>query len=66
MKESLSGLKLSIAKANIDVETLHANAFYQYQLNDNIAITPEVIYANNLDHNHDNDDLIVGTLLTTL
>ncbi len=46
-------------------KSLHAEAFYQYQLNDNIAITPGVIYVNKPDNNADNDDLFIGALRTT-
>jgi hypothetical protein len=67
------GMEPWVAESSIDVEgfdddaetSLHAEAFYQYQLNDNIAITPGVIYVNNPDNNEDNDDLFIGTLRTT-
>ena len=67
------GMEPWVTESTIDVEgfdendetTLHAEAFYQYQLNDNIAITPGVIYVNNPDNNEDNDDLFIGALRTT-
>jgi hypothetical protein len=67
------GMEPWVASSSIDVEgfddddetSLHAEAFYQYQLNDNIAITPGVIYINNPDNNENNDDLFIGTLRTT-
>ena len=67
------GMEPWVGSSSIDVEgfdeddetSLHAEAFYQYQLNDNIAITPGVIYINNPDNNEDNDDLVIGTLRTT-
>lgn len=67
------GMEPWVAQSSIDVAgfdddeetSLHAEAFYQYQLNDNIAITPGVIYINNPDNNSDNDDLFIGTLRTT-
>ena len=67
------GMEPWVTKSNIDVEgfdddaetSLHAEAFYQYQLNDNIAITPGVIYINNPDNNENNDDLFIGALRTT-
>jgi hypothetical protein len=46
-------------------KSLHAEAFYQYQLNDNIAITPGVIYVNKPDNSDANDDLFIGALRTT-
>lgn len=67
------GMQPWVAKSTIDVEgfdedeeqALHVEAFYQYQLNDNIAITPGAIYISNPDNNSDNDDLFIGTLRTT-
>ena len=67
------GMEPWVGSSSIDVDgfdeddetSLHAEAFYQYQLNDNIAITPGVIYINNPDNNEDNDDLVIGTLRTT-
>ncbi|MEO0836954.1 MAG: carbohydrate porin [Cyanobacteria bacterium J06642_3] len=49
-----------------DKETsFHAEVFYQYQLNDSIAITPGIIYITNPDNVDDNDDLVLGTMRTT-
>ena len=67
------GMEPWVGSSSIDVEgfdeddetSLHAEAFYEYRLNDNIAITPGVIYINNPDNNEDNDDLVIGTLRTT-
>nr|WP_263858139.1 iron uptake porin [Waterburya agarophytonicola] len=67
------GMEPWVATSTIDIEgfdedaemSLHAEAFYQYQLKDNIAITPGVIYVNQPDNNEDNDDLVIVTLRTT-
>ncbi len=67
------GMEPWVAESSLDVEgfdedeetSLHVEAFYQYKLNDNIAITPGVIYINNPDNNEDNDDLFIGALRTT-
>jgi hypothetical protein len=67
------GMEPWVSSSTIDTEgfgedeekSLHAEAFYQYQLNDNIAITPGVIYVNKPDNNSDNDDLFIGALRTT-
>ena len=67
------GMEPWVTSSTIDAEdfnedettSLHAEVFYEYQLNDNIAITPGVIYINKPDNNEDNDDLIIGTLRTT-
>ena len=48
-----------------EVTSFHAEVFYEYRLNDNIAITPGVIYISNPDNNEDNDDLVIGTIRTT-
>ena len=67
------GMEPWVAKSDIDVEgfdedddrALHAEVFYEYRFNDNIALTPGVIYVNKPDNNDDNDDLFIGTLRTT-
>ncbi|MBD2021657.1 iron uptake porin [Leptolyngbya sp. FACHB-36] len=43
----------------------HAEAFYKYQLTDNISVTPGVIWIFNPGQNSDNEDIIIGTLRTT-
>lgn len=45
--------------------SLHLEAFYQYQLTNNIAITPGVIWLTAPDHNSANDDVVIGTVRTT-
>jgi len=67
------GMEPWVAQSSIDVDgfddnaerALHAEAFYEYRFNDNIALTPGIIYVNKPDNNDDNDDLIIGTLRTT-
>ena len=67
------GMPPWVAKSTIDADgfdddaekAFHAEAFYQYQFNDNVAITPGVIYVNQPDNNEDNDDLVVVTLRST-
>ncbi|MBE9044949.1 carbohydrate porin, partial [Pleurocapsales cyanobacterium LEGE 10410] len=62
-----------VAESSIDVEgfdddaetSLHLEAFYQYQLNDNISITPGLVLVTSPDNNDNNDDLIIGTIRTT-
>jgi hypothetical protein len=43
---------------------LHVEAFYRYQLNDNISITPGVVYLNAPDQ-QDDEDAFIGVLRTT-
>ncbi|MGL5081202.1 MAG: iron uptake porin [Microcoleaceae cyanobacterium] len=56
---------------NHDVEDLedrdssiHIEAFYRFQVNDYISVTPGVFVVTNPDHNEDNDTTVVGTLRT--
>lgn len=43
----------------------HVEAFYKYQLTDNISLTPGVIWLINPDQDDDNEDAVIGTLRTT-
>ncbi|MDY6901743.1 MAG: iron uptake porin, partial [Cyanobacteriota bacterium] len=43
----------------------HIEGFYKYRVNDNISITPGVIYQTSSGQNEDNDDVFIGTLRTT-
>lgn len=45
--------------------SFHIEAFYQYRLTDNIAITPGIIWITAPNNNNDNDDLVIGTIRTT-
>ena len=45
--------------------SLHIEAFYQYQVTENISITPGIIWLTAPDHNANNDDLVIGTIRTT-
>jgi hypothetical protein len=45
--------------------SLHIEGFYQFQVSDNIAITPGIIWLTAPDHNADNDDIVIGTIRTT-
>ncbi|MEB3336011.1 MAG: iron uptake porin [Leptolyngbyaceae bacterium] len=44
---------------------LHVEGFYKYQLNDNISITPGVIWLTAPNQNNNNPDIVIGTLRTT-
>ena len=44
---------------------LHVEAFYKYQVTDNISITPGVIWLTAPNQDGDNDDVFVGTIRTT-
>ncbi|MGB3206115.1 MAG: carbohydrate porin, partial [Crinalium sp.] len=45
--------------------SLHIEGFYQYQLTDNIAVTPGIIWLTAPDHNNANQDIVIGTVRTT-
>ncbi|MBW4580846.1 MAG: iron uptake porin [Tildeniella nuda ZEHNDER 1965/U140] len=45
--------------------SLHVEGFYQFQLTDNIAITPGIIWLTAPDHNSGNDDVVIGVIRTT-
>ena len=58
-----SGLRSAIGR---DPSTsIHVEAFYQYRLNDNISITPGVVWLTAPDHNSSNQDVVIGTVRTT-
>lgn len=49
-----------------DVDTsLHIEAFYQYPILENLAITPGIIWLTAPDHNQNHEDVVIGTLRTT-
>ncbi len=49
---------------DVDVP-LHIEAFYRHQLNDNISITPGIIWLTAPDQDADNPDAVIATLRTT-
>ncbi len=56
----------SIDNLGEDEDTsLHVEGFYQYKINDNIAITPGVVWVTSPNGNENNDDLVIGTIRTT-
>jgi hypothetical protein len=48
-----------------DDNSFHIEGFYQYQLTDNIAITPGIIWITAPGFNNNNDDLVIGAIRTT-
>ncbi|AFY67452.1 iron uptake porin [Geitlerinema sp. PCC 7407] len=57
----------SLSSIGIDNKTsLHVEGFYRYQLNDNISVTPGVIWLTDPGQfTGDRDDVVIGTLRTT-
>ena len=43
----------------------HIEGFYQYQVTDNISITPGIVWITAPDSNNSNDDFVIGTIRTT-
>jgi len=48
-----------------DDTSFHIEAFYQYQLTENISITPGVIWITAPNFNNDNKDIVIGAIRTT-
>ncbi len=49
-----------------DVDTsLHIEGFYEYQLTDNIAVTPGIVWLTAPNHDNRNDDVVIGTVRAT-
>ncbi|MGD1871463.1 MAG: iron uptake porin [Mastigocoleus sp.] len=44
---------------------IHVEAFYRYPVNDNVSITPGVIWLSSPNQDESNDDIFIGTLRTT-
>jgi len=62
----------TIASTNPDIDvsadedtSLHIEGFYQFQLTENIAITPGVIWITAPGFNNNNDDIVIGAIRTT-
>lgn len=45
--------------------SLHLEGFYQYQLTENLAITPGFVWLTAPNHNNNNDDVVIGTIRAT-
>lgn len=45
--------------------SLHLEAFYQYRLSDNLAITPGIVWITAPDNSDREDDLVIGAIRTT-
>ncbi|MGA7932044.1 MAG: iron uptake porin [Kovacikia sp.] len=45
--------------------SLHIEGFYQFQLSDNIGITPGLVWLTHPDHNDNNDSVLIGVIRTT-
>jgi Carbohydrate-selective porin, OprB family/S-layer homology domain len=65
------GMEPWVSESSIDTlgededTSFHVEGFYQYKINDNIAITPGVVWVTSPNGNENNDDLVIGTIRTT-
>ena len=58
--------KISPRPVNFENDTpIHIEALYRYPLNDNISITPGVIWLKSPNQDENNDDVFIGALRTT-
>jgi len=65
MEPKVTRIDSTLNNGQADPDTsLHLEAFYRYQISDNIQITPGVIWLTAPNHNADNDDVVVGVLRT--
>ena len=65
-KVTESSINIAGVAENTDPDTsFHVEAFYQYQLTDNIAVTPGAVWITAPDHTEENADVVIGTLRTT-
>ncbi len=65
-KVTSSDINITGVPDNTNSDTsLHVEGFYQYQLTDNIAVTPGVVWVTSPDHKSTNSDVVIGTLRTT-
>jgi hypothetical protein len=64
----LVGQEPRLTRSDIGVRdrdtSLHLEAFYRYRLNDNIAITPGLIWLTNPDHNKNNNNVVISVVRT--
>jgi Carbohydrate-selective porin, OprB family/S-layer homology domain len=61
---SVSG-SLQSALSKDSATSLHVEGFYQYRLNDNVAITPGLVWLTNYDHTQGNGSTVIGAIRTT-
>ncbi|MBP5971772.1 iron uptake porin [Brasilonema sp. CT11] len=67
MEPKVTGVSDSLRRAiGKDEDTsYHIEAFYQYQVSENLSITPGVIWLTAPDHNSNNDGVVIGAVRTT-
>lgn len=65
MEPKVTDIDSTLNAGQPDQDTsLHLEAFYKYQISDNIQITPGVIWLTAPNHDADNDDIVIGVVRT--
>jgi hypothetical protein len=64
MEPKLTSIDSTVSLEDDEDTSLHLEAFYRYRLNDNIAITPGLIWLTAPNHDADNDDAFIGVVRT--
>jgi len=65
MEPKLTSIDANINGGQADRDTsLHIEGFYRFRMNDNIAITPGLIWLTAPNHDARNDDLLIGVVRT--
>ena len=66
MEPTLTSLDTNLETPSFKNDTsLHVEAYYKHQLNDNLSITPSVIWITAPNQDADNEDIVIGGLRTT-
>jgi hypothetical protein len=63
--QSDSDIRVNGDTLDDDDTSFHVEAFYQYEVNENISITPGLVFVTNPANDDDNDALVIGTIRTT-
>ena len=65
MEPEVTHIDTTLNAGQADKDTsLHLEAFYRYQLTDNIQVTPGVIWLTAPNHDANNDDIVIGVFRT--
>jgi hypothetical protein len=66
VEPTLTDLKTSLPHADFKSDRgLHLEAYYRFHVNDHISITPALIWINSPNQDHNNQDILIGTIRTS-
>lgn len=66
VEPTLTNLKTSLPHADFKKDTgLHLETYYRFQINDNISITPALIWINSPNQDKNNQDILMGLVRTS-